>query len=458
MQMSQEMSTSRPPGSEPALSARRRASSGLTPAEVDLLLELLSISTVTPLETRRPAMIEAAQHLFAAYAQDLGLRVLSHEPPAPAALEDACVPALVREAHAEMGEEFLACQPNLVLALGARRPLARTVAINVHIDTVGGGPRLRRDGARVWGRGAVDMKGPAVAVLAAIRHARALRPDLADRIAVIVQCVAGEEGGAMGVHGTRVVMQAGHAGCLTIFAEPSGGWYFDRSAATMTAAIEVSGDGSTDDSPAAAHNATLLLGHLGCHLATRLDAATRALDGRLCIAGLSTGTRHDRVYGTGRLLVNVAYPSASAGRRLGELLEAAFADALVSFSRDFAAIEVASRAAADARAVCRLRWLKRGLPVLANRSPRWEAVLAAAGLERAGEDSRARAITCDAIWGALKGTYSIVFGPGELERNGAHTDREFVDLQDLDAYAGTLARVLLGFDDHLASHRRSATA
>lgn len=421
----------------------------LTAAEIDLLLEILSISTVTPLETRQPALIEEAQCLFAAYAGELGMSTVSHAPPQASSLEGVDVPAHVRELHAEIGEEYLDCQPNLVLRLGPERALQHTVAINVHIDTVGDAPRLRREGDRIWGRGAIDMKGPAVAVLSAIRQAQAMRPELSERTTIVVQCVAGEEGGAMGVHGTRVVMDAGYGGCLTIFAEPSGGVYFDRSDATMTAAIEVNGAGATDDSPTAAHNATILLGHVSTSLARELDAATRALGGRLCIAGVCTGPRHDRVYGTGRLLVNIAYSNLHAGRRLGALLETALADALESFSRDFAGIAVARRTAAQAREICGVHWIKRDLPVLQNRSPRWEAMLAATGIRRA--DDHTRAITCDAIWGARPGMYSIVFGPGDLERNGAHTDREFVDLRDLDAYARTLALILLRFDDHLAA-------
>jgi acetylornithine deacetylase/succinyl-diaminopimelate desuccinylase-like protein len=426
----------------------QRDPTALLPEEIILLLELLAIPTITPLETGHPAEIKRAQQRFAEYARELGLCIVCHEPPPPAVLEDDFVPEPVRDAYAEMGETFLSCQPNLVLRLGPDRPLERTVAINIHIDTVGGGPAIRQDGERIWGRGAADMKGPAVAVLAAIRQAQAQRGDLASRMSVVVQCVAGEEGGAMGVHGTRVLLEAGHRGALMIFAEPSNGWFLDRSPATMTAAVEVRGEGSTDDAPAAGHNATLLLSHLGCRLAVELDRAARSLGGAVCVGGLTTGTRHDRVYGCGRLLLNIAYPNPTAGSQLGEFAEIAFAEARQSFSHDFATVGIARRTAADAARICQMRWLKRGLPALENRDPQWEAVLAAAGLRRAGEDRREQAITCDAIWGAHPGTYTIVFGPGDLARNGAHTDREHIDLHDLADYSRALAQVLLAFDDH----------
>jgi acetylornithine deacetylase/succinyl-diaminopimelate desuccinylase-like protein len=422
---------------------------GLCEEEVTLLCELVRCRTVTPLESCEPPRIRAAQRLYAGYARKLGMEVVLHAPPPAGALEGPQVPLPVRRAAARMGDEYLRCQPNLVLRLGPARELARTLAINTHIDTVGGGPQLRREGERIWGRGAVDMKGPAVAVLAALRRAREARPDLGERTTVLLHSVAGEEGGAMGIHGTRAVLDAGFAGRLTIFAEPTDGRFFDHCTASMTACIEVRGEGATDDDPPAGHNATILLGGLASHMARALDRPVARLGGKLCIAGLSTGERHDRVYGSGRLQLNLAYPTAAAGECLGTLVELAFHEGLVAFARAHRSSAVAARTAEDARLVCRLSWSKRGLPTLANRDPHWEERLRAVGAMRLPDARAGEAFTCDAIWGGRAGGYSVVFGPGHLVRNGAHTDREHVDLADLARYAETLARVVLTFDDSL---------
>lgn len=420
---------------------------GLCDEEIALLCELVHCRTVTPLETCESSSILQAQRLYANYACKLGMHVVHHAPPPPEALNGTVVPFGVRRARARMGEQYLQCQPNLVLRLGQPRELARTLAINTHIDTVGGGPQVRREGDRIWGRGAVDMKGPAVAVLAAIRKALEVRPGLGERTTVLLHSVAGEEGGAMGIHGTRAVLDDGFAGRLTIFAEPTDGRFFDYCTASMTARIETRGEGATDDDPSTGHNATILLGALAAHIARTLDKPVTSLGGKLCVAGLHTGDRHDRVYGCGRLMLNLAYPTAAAGDRLQMLVELAFHEGLADFSRTHRTVTVAARIADDAERVCRLSWDKRGLPTLSNRDAIWEERLRFVGIPRVSGNNVGEAFTCDAIWGERSGVYSIVFGPGHLVRNGAHTEHEHVDLADLASYADTLARVMLTFDD-----------
>lgn len=417
----------------------------ITDEEVQLLLALIALPTTTPLEGGSHGAIVEAQLRYAEHARELGLEVALHAAPPVELLDDPGVPSPVLEAAGDDRAGFLAAQPNLVLRLGGERPLESTIAINAHIDTVGGGPPARLEDKIVHGRGAVDMKGPAVAVLAAVRRALAARPSLPERTSVVIHCVAGEEGGAMGSYGTRHVLDAGFGGRLIVFAEPTRGRYFDSCTATMTAAIEVAGDGCTDDDPSAGHNATILLGYVAHQLARSLDEPVRRLGGKLCVGGVCTGSRHDRVYGAGRLLVNVAYPDVAAGDLLATATEDALASALASFAAESADVSVARRTAADATQICTLKWLKRGLPALANRDPHWEAVLADTGIERV--DDPAEAFTCDAIWGGHPGSYSIVMGPGDLVRDGAHTDRERVSLDDLGEYSETLARLLLAFDD-----------
>jgi acetylornithine deacetylase/succinyl-diaminopimelate desuccinylase-like protein len=413
-----------------------------------LLLDLLRTPTVTPMETGRSSAIVDAQRLLAARACAVGFAVELHEAPPPSSLDAACVPVAVRAMAERMGDAFLAGQPNLVLRLGPSRERARTVMFNVHVDTVGGGPPVSADADRFTGRGAVDMKGPAVALLAGLEAALVQRPRLAERLTILMQCVAGEEGGAMGVHGTRVLVERGLVGRLNVFAEPTRGRWIDSCRATATACVEVDGDGATDDYPDAGHNASLLLGHVATALAEALDVPVAARGGALCVAGIQTGTTHDRVYGRGRLLVNIAYRDAADGAALEQVAEDAFAAALEGFTKRFAAVAVARRSAADARAICRLRWLKRGLPALRNRDPAIERLLADAGLQRLPAEE---AFTCDAIWGRAAGCHTIVFGPGSLREDGAHTARESVSREDLETYARAVARLVGAFDDALPS-------
>jgi len=433
----------------PTVKARRADVFGDDDAK--LMLELLRIPTVTPMETRRPSEIAAAQVLMAEHAAELGFEVALHAPAPASTLEDREVPLSVREAADAMGRtQFLACQPNMVLRLGAAGERSRTVMLNAHLDTVGGDVPAALDDGVFSGRGAVDMKGPAVALLAAVRGALDERPDLPDRVTVLVQLVAGEESGAMGTYGTRVLVDRGMTGRLNVFAEPTGGRFFDACTASMTARIRVRGTGSTDDEPDAGENATLLLGHVAAELALRLDGEVAAAGCKLCIGGLTSGTMHDRVYGDGELLVNLIYPTAAAA----QMLEAAFDDALraalASFADRFAGIALARRTALAAERICSCEWLKRGLPPLAGRDPELEPRLARLGIERVPDTDVRERFTCDAIWCSPADGYTIVFGPGSLRDNGAHAANEHVRRDDLERYSRALSALLLDFDDRLA--------
>jgi acetylornithine deacetylase/succinyl-diaminopimelate desuccinylase-like protein len=417
---------------------------GLSTADHELLLRLLRTPTVNPLEGGEGSDILGAQHAYAAAAAAIGFTTAHHAAPDPSVLDRDDVPLAVRERAGEPG--FLANQPSLVLRRG--RVDAPTVMFNVHLDTVAGAGPVGFDGTRFTGRGAIDAKGPAVALLAGIRAATpALR-----RVGVLVAAVAGEEGGAMGTYGTRPLVEAGFTGRLNVFCEPTGLRYATRATAAMTACVEVRGEGSVDDRPDAGHNATVLLGFLAQHLAAALDRAEP--DGRVCVAGLHTGTAHNRVYGDGALLVNLSYPTPASGRRLEQLLTDAVRTGVERFRETFGGTRELRRTAVDAAGIVSVRWHKRGLPALDAHDPWTEDLLTTAGVAPwpAGEP----AFTCDAIW--LHDTPgTVVLGPGCLAGNNAHAEGEFADLTELDAFADTVARVLTEFaarcdheEDHVA--------
>lgn len=417
----------------------------LAPSDRDLLLRLLRLPTAGPLETGPGApapRLREAQAEYASRAAEIGFHVVRHAPAEPADL-GTDIPAPVREALDIPG--FLTDQPSLVLRLGPDLGAARTVMFNVHLDTVAGVQPVGFDGERFHGRGAIDAKGPAVALLAGLRAARALRPAIGRDVGVLIQAVAGEEGGAVGVFGTRPLIDRGYTGRLNVFCEPTRTRFLTRSTAAMTARVVVDGTDAVDDRPGAGHNASVLLGFLAQHLGRALDP--RSAGGAVCVAGLHTGTAHNRVYGGGSLLLNLAYASAAAGRRLERALRDALDDGLEAFAAQFRGTTLFARTAADASAITRLEWRKRGLPVLDDRDAWGHALLReSAGIIPWPADEPA--FTCDAIWmSQAADACTVVLGPGDLAANNAHAEGEFACAGELAEFAGAVARLLIAFTD-----------
>jgi acetylornithine deacetylase len=291
----------------------------------------------------------------------------------------------------------------------------------------------------------VDAKGLAAAVLGGVRTALLAAPDLTSSVCVLIHAVGGEEGGAMGFYGTRVLAERGYVGRLNVVAEPTRLSVLDRTTASMTARFEIAGEGSTDDEPAAGHNATIALGALVHHLARHLAPRVDALGGKICIAGLHTGTTHNRVHGSGHLLVNLAYGSATAAAAIGRCVEEEYEAGLGSIQAELARVGVARRTAADLRDICRLVWLKRGLPALDNRDAALEAVLKRAGIGRHDGCGGLRPFTCDAMWLRRDDSYTVVLGAGDLATNQAHADGEHIEVPELAAHAGAVSDLVLAF-------------
>lgn len=419
--------------------------SRLSGADRLLLLDLLRLPTAGPLETGSGVGcgIREAQVRYARAAAEFGMEVAHHAPADPAVLSLEGVPAVVHEAAGADPAAFLGAQPNLVLRLGPELPTERTVMFNVHIDTVSGDLPVRLGRDRVEGRGAIDAKGPAVALLAGIRSACAREPSVGRDVGVLVQAVSGEEGGAMGVFGTRPLVASGYFGRLNVFCEPTGMRVLPRATAAMTAGISVAGSDSVDDEPEAGHNATVLLGFLAQHLAERLGREVG--DGAVCVAGLHTGHRHNRVYGSGKLLINLSYGSAVTARRWEDAVTTELRRGLVEFSRRFAHIPLFGRTAADAPDITVLRWEKRGLPALRGTDP-WGEDFLSREVGLTSWPPERPAFTCDAIWMAdVPGVHTVVLGPGELGRNNAHASGEYAGFEELERFAECVERILIRF-------------
>ncbi|WP_084223349.1 M20/M25/M40 family metallo-hydrolase [Kitasatospora cheerisanensis] len=417
----------------------------LTPGDRELLLDLLRLPTAGPLETgpgAPPPLLPEALTVYSRAAAEIGLSEVRRG--APTADELACrnTPLTIRHFMNDFG--FLAAQPSLVLRLGPSLPRRATVMFNVHLDTVAGLEPVGFDGRRFTGRGAIDAKGPAVALLAGIRAAVTAEPRLGESVGVLVQAVSGEEGGAMGVFGTRPLVEAGYVGALNVFCEPTGLRFLPRSTAAATARLRVRGEDAIDDCPGEGHNASVLLGFLAQYLARELGSAAAPRD-PVCVAGLSTGPLHNRVYGAGELLLNLPYRDAGSGRRTEAAVAAAVDAGLAAFRREFGGLPEFARTAADCTRITRLDWLKRGLPVLDNRHPEFEELLTQdAGIPQVPDEEPA--FTCDAIWAAdLPDAFTVVLGPGDLGANRAHAEGEFAELAQLEGFASAVARLLVAF-------------
>lgn len=394
----------------------------------DLLLRLLGLPTAGPLETTGEVRLWDAMRAYADAAAEIGFDTLHLAAPDPSVLDRPGVPVAVRDA----GPEFLSCQPNLVLRIG---PAAPAVMFNVHLDTVAPFEPAGFDGSRFLGRGAIDAKGPAVALLAGVRAAIAADPAVGRDAGVLIQAVSGEEGGAMGTFGTRPLVEAGFHGELNIFCEPTGLRYLPRCTASMTACVRVDGDDAIDDEPHQGHNATVLLGFLAQHLAR--DLATH---GQVCVAGLHTGRMHNRVYGSGELLLNIPYDCQEAASKMTAALEDGLRTGIAEFSMRFRNSPPFRRTATDSAAITSLQWRKCDLPAL----PTQDIPLLDEFVSRWPDDEPG--FTCDALWLAgVPDTRTAVLGPGSLGVNNAHSGGEYADVEELDQFTELVREIVVRF-------------
>ncbi|MFC0562545.1 M20/M25/M40 family metallo-hydrolase [Halalkalibacter alkalisediminis] len=413
-----------------------------------LLLDLLEMNTVSPMETGRLSEIPRAQKMYANYAVEKSggnCEIVYHQSPDPSILTLEDVPISIRECAHQLGHLFWENQSNLVLRFGQKRPVEKTIMFNFHIDTVDGMFPVTFDGETYRGRGAVDMKGPGVALLAGIQAAVSQKADLLDDTSILIQCVSGEEGGAMGFYGTKQLADKGYIGRFNLFAEPSGGVYFDRSSTSMTARIDVFGQDSTDDAPDQGHNATLLLGYVAQRLMKELPEQIEKEGGKMCLAGLHTGNMHNKVYGSGQLLLNFAYVTTESGRQIKAWVEEAFLAAVNRFRIEFSSVPTAAATVKEAKDISQLTWIKQGLPVLMNRHAELEHFLGSLGLKRNPDDQVEKAFTCDAMWVQANDVYTVVYGPGSLEGNLAHAKGEYINKRDLERYASFIYNLLLKY-------------
>lgn len=93
----------------------------------------------------------------------------------------------------------------------------------------------------------------------------------------------------------------------------------------MTPEVFVVVDDSTDDHPYEGTNATLALSHAALALTRVVAPVAEEVGAKVCVAGLSTGDSHNRVYGRGSLKLNLAYYDQPSRGRLEHAVATAFA-------------------------------------------------------------------------------------------------------------------------------------
>jgi acetylornithine deacetylase len=176
----------------------------------DVALRLVRIPSVTGDEG-------AVQDLAASLLADIGLAVERIEPPLGAVRADPDWPG------DEMPRERL---PIVFGRLG--RPGGRRLVLVGHVDVVPTGDLAtwthdpwagELDGDRLYGRGAVDMKGGVASILGAVRAL--VGAGLADQLQgeVLVAIVPSEEDGGQGM---LAAIRAGATGDMAVITEPTG--------------------------------------------------------------------------------------------------------------------------------------------------------------------------------------------------------------------------------------------
>lgn len=407
------------------------------------LNELLNINTTTPMETSVASQINEAQQIYRRLAEQEGCEVVSLKPSDDAVLNMPLTPKSVHIKSNEMGSDFWESQTNLLLSFGDAKTFDKTLCFNFHMDTVEGGLPANLTEDEVRGRGIVDAKGLGFALLMALKKANQRCHDLSQRIKILIQSVSGEEGGAMGVYGTRTLKEQGHCGRLNVVLEPTGFKYVDQSTTSMTLEICVNAQGSTDDAPEKGVNSTIILSSFTDYLMTHAAQFVQERQAKMCIAGLHTGAMHNRVYGEGRLLVNFAYQSLTAAGDIKRHIEKLFLSWQSYFVDRYQHLPLVQKTASALSSQCKMSWLKSELPVLSNCDDYAEEMLQSIGIKR--EEDNSRYFTCDAMWLEDPRAYTIILGPGDLGDNLAHTDNEFIKKEDYEQYIDLLADLIIKF-------------
>jgi acetylornithine deacetylase len=326
-----------------------------------------------------------------------------------------------------------------------------TLVLQGHVDVVPPGdratwegdaftPRLARAGRRdvLVARGACDMKGGLVSVLAALAALRAAGVRPAGRVAV--HSVVGEEDGGLGAFGT---LARGHTGDACVIPEPTDRRIVTAAAGALTFRLEVRG--------LAAHGSSRAEGVSAFEAFLPVHAALRELERERCADPdpLMAGYRP-------------AYPLSIETVRSGDWASTV-PDLLVAEGRYGVKLgedPAGARAALEeavAAACARDPWLRDHLV----RVTWWGGQFASGALPagsgllplvqhawadatgRDGPAPRGVPYGSDLRLYAAAGVPTLHLGPGNVRR--AHTGGEFVPLDEVEEVAGALALTVIRY-------------
>jgi acetylornithine deacetylase len=311
--------------------------------------------------------------------------------------------------------EVLEPEPGRPSVIGVARGTGggRSLMLNAHLDTVGTAGMeapfsARVEGARLYGRGALDMKGSLAAIMLAGRDAtaRGLRGD------VIVTAVADEEAGSVG---TEAVLERCRADAA-IIAEPTWLRLAIAHRGFVGFEIAVAGRAAHGSRPERGLDAIVRMGRVLVGLED-LDRRLRSAPAR---ALLGTGSAHASVIEGGQELSSYPERCTLLGERRTLPGETA-ADIELELA---AILEEAGRDDADFRAEVSVPFARDAYELAAD-DPLVELVG-----RHAGEPERVgMPFWADSGLFAAAGIPTVLFGPGG---EGLHETEEWVELADLE--------------------------
>jgi succinyl-diaminopimelate desuccinylase len=151
----------------------------------------------------------------------LAERLITYDTSTPDGLRAAAgfVKGWLEAREIEVRESFFGGLPVLTATVGPAHGDGPTLVLHGHLDVVPGRPEQfspRREGDRLIGRGAYDMKGGLAAMMCALR-------DVADQEAVRVRflCAPDEESEDLDTRSTDEVVRSGFGGDFAITGEPT---------------------------------------------------------------------------------------------------------------------------------------------------------------------------------------------------------------------------------------------
>lgn len=324
-----------------------------------------------------------------------------------------------------------------------------TLLLNGHVDVVPAGdgslwthPPYRADleNGRLYGRGALDMKGPLMAGLFAIRAVAEAGVSLRGTVRLL--SVVGEEDGGLG---TLAAIERGYRGDAAIVMEPTELTIAPVQAGCVNFRVRVPGR--------AAHGAVREEGVSAFEKLFAVYGALMALEAERNreLADAPLFARHRTPFpisigtmGGGDWASSVPDHARMEGR-MGVRPDESLADA-----RDALEQAVARAAAADPF----LRdhpptvewWGGRFLPARMETGHPLRRVMGRAFARVTGREARYEGVPFGADAGLLEhvgGTPTLLFGAGDIRR--AHRPDEFVDVDELETMARVLARAILDY-------------